>query len=72
MSDSFPFENFSDNELRALGGATRRRRGSPGSGLIRLRGTAIPLLQHASSGGVHEIIAHDVVLSRDPRVGVPE
>lgn len=46
--------------------------GLPGSGVIRLRGAAIPLLQHACSGGVHEIIAHDVVLSCDPRVGVPE
>lgn len=46
--------------------------GLPDSGVIRLGGAAIPLLQHACSGGVHEIIAHDVVLSCDPRVGVPE
>ena len=38
----------------------------------RSRGAAVAFFEHSGGGGVHEVVAHDVVLDRDPGVGVSE
>lgn len=38
----------------------------------RSRGPAVAFFDHSGGGGVHEVVAHDVVLDRDPGVGVSE